>query len=54
VGFRRPAARLQGSTIAKAKEPAAELKQRTFALATKPDGSWLHAGDATRGEKLFF
>jgi putative heme-binding domain-containing protein len=45
---------LQGSTFVRSKEPAPEVKQRAFALATKPDGAWLHAGDAVRGEKLFF
>jgi len=45
---------LQGSTYVKSKEPAPEVKHRAFALATKPDGSWLHPGDADRGEKLFF
>ena len=38
----------------KSKEPAPEEKQRTFALAAKPDGSWLNNGDARKGEKLFF
>jgi putative membrane-bound dehydrogenase-like protein len=38
----------------KSKEPAPDEKQRTFALAAKPDGSWLHTGDVKNGEKLFF
>jgi putative heme-binding domain-containing protein len=36
-----------------AKEPAPDAKQRSFALAAKPDGSWVNAGDAARGAKLF-
>jgi putative membrane-bound dehydrogenase-like protein len=35
------------------KEPAPDVKQRNFALASKPDGTWLNPGDAQRGEKLF-
>jgi putative membrane-bound dehydrogenase-like protein len=38
----------------KSKEPTPEEKQRAFALAAKPDGSWINAGDVKRGEKLFF
>jgi putative heme-binding domain-containing protein len=30
------------------------VKERNFALAAKPDGSWVNAGDAARGEKIFF
>ncbi|MDB6150658.1 MAG: Heme-binding protein, partial [Chthoniobacter sp.] len=37
----------------KSKEPTPEEKQRLFALATKPDGTWINPGDAKRGEKLF-
>jgi putative membrane-bound dehydrogenase-like protein len=38
----------------KSKELSPEEKQRAFVLATKPDGNWLHPGDATRGEQIFF
>ena len=37
----------------KSKEPTPEERQRTFALATKPDASWLNVGNAARGAKLF-
>jgi putative heme-binding domain-containing protein len=50
------AARLPGFDGAKyvqSKEPTPEDKQRAFALATKTDGSWLHAGDPKKGEKVF-
>ena len=42
-----------GTQYVKSKEPTPEDKQRAFALATKADGSWLHAGDAKKGEKVF-
>lgn len=42
----------EGKFIA-VKGTAPEEKQRGFALATKPDGSWLHPGNVQRGEKLF-
>jgi putative heme-binding domain-containing protein len=38
----------------KSKEPAPDEKQRLFALATKPDGSYANAGDAKNGEKIFY
>jgi putative heme-binding domain-containing protein len=38
----------------KSKEPAPDEKQRLFALATKPDGSYANPGNAKNGEKLFF
>jgi putative heme-binding domain-containing protein len=38
----------------KSKEPAPDEKQRRFALATKPDGSYANPGNAKNGEKLFF
>jgi putative heme-binding domain-containing protein len=38
----------------KSKEPAPDEKQRLLALAMKPDGAYIHAGDAKKGEKLFF
>ena len=50
-------ARLPGieeGKFTKSKEPAPEVKQRAFTLATKPDGAWLNPGDAKRGERLFF
>ena len=45
---------VEGSTFTPATEPAPDVRQRAFALAAKPDGSWLNRGDAKRGEKLFF
>jgi putative heme-binding domain-containing protein len=45
---------LDGDTFKPSKELSPDEKQRAFALATKPDGSWFNAGDAKRGEKLFF
>jgi putative membrane-bound dehydrogenase-like protein len=42
-----------GMRYVQSKEPTPEEKQRAFALATKTDGSWLHAGDAKKGEKVF-
>jgi len=44
---------LEDGKFVKAKEAAPDEKQRTFALAAKPDGAWLHAGDPAYGEKLF-
>ncbi len=38
----------------KSKEPLPDEKQRLFALATKPDGSYANAGNPKNGEKLFF
>jgi putative heme-binding domain-containing protein len=38
----------------KSKEPAPDEKQRLLALAMKPDGAYIQAGDAKKGEKLFF
>ena len=35
-------------------EPTPEEKQRAFALAAKPDGTWLNPGKPMNGEKLFF
>ena len=37
----------------KSKEPTPEDKQRAFALAAKPDGSYVNAGNAAKGEKVF-
>jgi hypothetical protein len=54
LGIRARMPGLQGGTFVRSKHPAPEVKQRAFALATKADGSWLHPGDAARGEKLFF
>jgi putative heme-binding domain-containing protein len=45
---------LEGATFKPSKELSPDEKQRAFALATKPDGSWLNTGDAKRGEKLFY
>ncbi|HZJ14807.1 MAG TPA: c-type cytochrome, partial [Chthoniobacteraceae bacterium] len=45
---------LDGATFKPSKELSPDEKQRAFALATKPDGSWLNTGDAKRGEKLFY
>ncbi len=44
---------LDGGRFTPSREPAPDIKQRAFALAAKPDGSWLNAGDAKRGEILF-
>ncbi len=44
---------LQGTRFVKSTQPAAEAKQRAYALATKPDGTWQHGGDAAKGSKLF-
>jgi putative membrane-bound dehydrogenase-like protein len=38
----------------KSKEPTPEEKQKAFALAAKPDGTFINAGNAKNGEKLFF
>lgn len=38
----------------KPKDPLPDEKQRLFALAAKPDGSYANAGNAKNGEKLFF
>ncbi|EDY16423.1 heme-binding protein [Chthoniobacter flavus Ellin428] len=42
-----------GTKYVQSKEPTPEEKQRAYALATKPDGSWMHAGDPKKGEKVF-
>ncbi|MEP6672722.1 MAG: PVC-type heme-binding CxxCH protein [Chthoniobacter sp.] len=42
-----------GTKYVQSKEATPEDKQRAFALATKLDGSWLHAGDPKKGEKVF-
>ena len=42
-----------GAKYVQSKEPSPEDKQRAYALATKHDGSWLHAGDPKKGEKVF-
>jgi len=34
-------------------EPPPDVKQRNFALAAKPDGSWLNPGDPKHGEQIF-
>lgn len=44
---------LQGMKYVASKEPAPELKQRAFALATKVDGSWVNSGDPAKGSRLF-
>ena len=44
----------ENGKFTKSKEPTPEEKQRAFATATKPDGTYLNAGDAKNGEKLFF
>jgi putative heme-binding domain-containing protein len=44
---------LQGTRFVKSNQPAADAKQRAFALAIKADGAWLHAGDPVNGAKLF-
>ena len=44
---------LDGGKFTPNKEPAPDAKQRAYALATKPDGTWQNPGNATRGEKLF-
>ena len=36
----------ENGKFVKSKEPAPEEKQRAFALATKPDGSYANAGNA--------
>jgi putative membrane-bound dehydrogenase-like protein len=38
----------------KSKETPPDEKQRLFALAVRPDGSYVRPGDAAKGEKLFF
>lgn len=38
----------------KSKEPMPDEKQRLFALATKPNGTYANPGNAKNGEKLFF
>jgi len=38
----------------KSKEPTPEEKQKAFALAAKPDGTFINAGNVKNGEKLFF
>jgi len=35
------------------KEAAPDEKQRAYALAAKPDGKWLHAGNPAHGAELF-
>ena len=42
-----------GTKYVQSKEPTPDEKQRAYALATKADGSWLHHGDAKKGEKVF-
>jgi len=42
-----------GAKYVPSKEPTPEDRQRAYALATKPDGSWLHAGNPRNGEKVF-
>jgi putative membrane-bound dehydrogenase-like protein len=37
----------------KSKEPAPDEKQRAFALAANPDGSYVNAGNAANGAKIF-
>ncbi len=44
---------LDGLKFVKSKEPTPEEKQTAFALAAKPDGSWVHPGDAAKGEKVY-
>jgi putative membrane-bound dehydrogenase-like protein len=44
----------ENGKFTKSKEPTPEEKQRAFATATKPDGTYVNAGDAKNGEKLFF
>jgi len=44
---------LDGTKFVQSKEPSPDIKQRAYALTTKPDGNYVHAGDATRGEKIF-
>ncbi len=44
---------LDNGRFVKSHEAAPDEKQRLFALAARGDGTWLHAGDAARGEKLF-
>jgi putative heme-binding domain-containing protein len=45
---------LENGKFIKSKDPTPEEKQKAFALATKPDGSFINAGQAKKGEKLFF
>jgi putative membrane-bound dehydrogenase-like protein len=42
-----------GTKYVQSKEPTPEERQRAYALATKPDGSWLHRGNPANGEKVF-
>jgi len=44
----------ENGKFVKSKDPTPEEKQRLFALATKPDGSFINPGNAKNGEKLFF
>jgi putative heme-binding domain-containing protein len=44
---------LDGTKFTPSKEPAPDIKQRAYALAARPDGSYQHAGNAARGEKIF-
>ncbi|MGB8169927.1 MAG: HEAT repeat domain-containing protein, partial [Chthoniobacteraceae bacterium] len=38
----------------KSKETPPDEKQRLFALAARPDGTYVNKGDAAKGEKIFF
>jgi putative heme-binding domain-containing protein len=42
-----------GTKYVQSREPTPEDRQRAYALATKPDGAWLHKGDPKKGEKVF-
>jgi putative membrane-bound dehydrogenase-like protein len=42
-----------GTKYVQSKEPTPDERQRAYALATKPDGSWLHPGDPKNGERVF-
>ena len=44
---------LDGGKFVKPQDAAPDAKQRAFALAQNADGTWQHAGDAKRGEKIF-
>ena len=44
---------VDGAVFTPRTEAAPDAKQRAFALALKPDGSWQNPGNARRGEKIF-
>src|SRR5262249_43214294 len=42
-----------GTKFVKSRAATPEEKQQAYALATRPDGTWLHPGDPAKGEKVF-